>query len=122
MRAARSVRRTASTTSTSDLKDGERWQYSPPDGHTVAWLAVDKGPLISTETIREGELAVFEESDDAIEVRAVGDTSFVFGSAIKHPYPLALGDYSVHTSDEALARGEAEIRRIGDVLRVMGRI
>lgn len=104
------------------LKDGEQWQYSPPDGHSVAWLAVDNGSLNSTETIREGELAVFEESDDTVEVRAVGDTSFVFGSAIKHPFPLALGDYSVHTSDEALARGEAEIRRIGDVLRVMGRI
>ena len=65
---------------------------------------------------------MFEESDDAVEVQAVGDTSFVFGSAIKHPYPLALGYYSVHTSAEALARGEAEIRRIGEVLRVMGRI
>ena len=104
------------------LKDGQQWHYVPPDGHTVAWLAVDKGSLNSTETIREGELAVFEESDDAIEVQAVGDTSFVFGSAIKHPHPLALGYYSVHTSAEALARGEAEIRRIGEVLRVMGRI
>ena len=104
------------------LKDGEQWQYTPPDGHTVAWLAVDEGSLNSTDTIREGELAVFEESDDVIEVRAVGDTSFVFGSATKHPYPLALGNYSVHTSDETLARGEAEIRRIGDVLRVIGRI
>jgi len=54
--------------------------------------------------------------------QAVGDSSFVFGSAVKHPYPLTLGYYSVHTSDEALARGEAQIRRIGDVLRVLGRI
>ena len=104
------------------LNDGQQWNYVPPEGHTVAWLAVDKGSLNSTETIREGELAVFEESGDAIEVKAVGDTSFVFGSAIKHPHPLALGYYSVHTSAEALERGEAEIRRIGEVLRVMGRI
>ena len=104
------------------LKDGQQWHYIPPDGHTVAWLAVDKGSLNSTKTIREGELVVFEESDDAVEVQAVGDTSFVFGSAIKHPHPLALGYYSVHTSAEALARGEAEIRRIGEVLRITGRI
>ena len=104
------------------LSDGQQWNYVPPEGHTVAWLAVDKGSLNSTETIREGELAVFEESGDAIEVKAVGDTSFVFGSAIKHPHSLALGYYSVHTSAEALERGEAEIRRIGEVLRVMGRI
>ena len=37
----------------------------------------------------------------------------VVGSARKHPHPLVLGDYSVHTSAEALWRGEAEIRRIG---------
>jgi len=104
------------------LKDGQQWQYNPPDGHTVAWLAVDKGSLNSTNTIREGELAVFEESEDAVEVKAVGDTSFVFGSAIKHPYPLTLGYYSVHTSEETLERGEAEIRGIGEVLRITGRI
>ena len=103
------------------LKDGQQWHYAPPEGHTVAWLSVDRGSLNTTNTIREGELAVFEESDDAVEVQAVGDTSFVFGSAIKHPYPLALGYYSVHTSAEALARGEEEIRRIGQVLRVMRR-
>ncbi len=104
------------------LKDGQQWRYIPPDRHTVAWLAVDKGLLNSTKTIREGELAVFEESDDAVEVQAVGDVSFVFGSAVKHPHPLILGRYSVHTSAEALARGEAEIRRIGEVLRITGRL
>jgi len=54
-------------------------------------------------------------------VRAEGPTSFVFGAAIKHPHSLVLGDYSVHTSREALARGEAEIDRIGERLRAEGR-
>jgi hypothetical protein len=53
---------------------------------------------------------------------ADGATSFVFGSAIKHPHPLVLGNYSVHTSAETLRRGEAEIRRIGQRLRADGRI
>ena len=104
------------------LKHGERWVYSPPRGHNVAWLAVDKGRLLATEAVESGELAVFEESNDAIEVRSEGDTSFVFGSAIKHPHPLVLGYYSVHTSAAALARGEAEIRRIGSRLSVAGRL
>jgi redox-sensitive bicupin YhaK (pirin superfamily) len=104
------------------LKGGQRWRYTPPPGHNVAWLAVDRGLLQSTETIRDGELVVFEESGDAVELQAVGDTSFVFGSAIKHPHPLVLGNYSVHTTEEALARGETEIRRIGEVLRVIGRL
>ena len=104
------------------LKDGQRWRYTPPEGHSVAWLAVDKGELRLPEAIGEGQLAAFEESGAAIELEADGDTSFVLGSAIKHPHPLVLGYYSVHTSSAALARGEAEIDRIGQRLRAAGRL
>ena len=104
------------------LKDKQRWRYAPPEGHTVAWLAVDKGDLRSPEPISAGQLAVFEESDSAIELEAEGDTSFVLGSAVKHPHPLVLGYYSVHTSKTALAQGETEIDRIGERLRAAGRL
>jgi redox-sensitive bicupin YhaK (pirin superfamily) len=104
------------------LKDGERWRYTAPHGHNVGWLAVDKGRLHASHVVSSGELAVFEESEDAIEVRAEGDTSFVIGSAVKHPYPLVLGYYSVHTNEVALAKGEAEISRIGHRLRAEGRL
>jgi redox-sensitive bicupin YhaK (pirin superfamily) len=104
------------------LKDGERWRYLPPEGHTVAWLAVDEGSLRSHLPILAGQLAVFEESGGAIELEAHGDTSFVLGSAIKHPHPLVLGYYSVHTSHAALAQGEAEINRIGHRLHAEGRL
>ena len=104
------------------LKDGQRWRYAPPEGHTVAWLAVDNGNLRSPEPIGAGQLAVFEESGGAIELEAEGDTSFVLGSAIKHPHPLVLGYYSVHTSRATLERGEAEINRIGQRLRAAGRL
>ena len=56
---------------------------------------------------------MFEESDQGIDFVAQGDTAFVLGSAVKHPHDLVLGHYSVHTSQAALAEGEAEIRRIG---------
>jgi hypothetical protein len=36
---------------------------------------------------------------------------------IEHPHPLVLGYYSVHTSEEALDKGEDQIRRIGAALR-----
>jgi redox-sensitive bicupin YhaK (pirin superfamily) len=104
------------------LKDAERWRYTPPAGHTVAWLAVDEGRLQCPAPILAGQLAVFEESGEAIEVEAHGDTSFVLGSAVKHPHPLVLGYYSVHTSPSALERGEAEIDRIGRRLRAAGRL
>jgi redox-sensitive bicupin YhaK (pirin superfamily) len=104
------------------LKDGERWRYSPPPGHNVAWLAVDRGSLFAGEAIGAGQIAVFAEGEESIELHAKGDTSFVFGSAIKHPHPLVLGYYSVHTSERALAQGEEEISRIGQQLREQGRL
>jgi hypothetical protein len=51
-----------------------------------------------------------------------GQTRFVLGSAVPHPHPLVMGSFSVHTSADALARGEAEIRRIGFGLRDPGQL
>ena len=108
------------------LKDGEHWRYTPPAGHTVGWVAVNAGRLGAGDPtggpIGTGELAVFEESGEAIDFVAQGDTSFVLGSAVKHPHELVMGYYSVHTSKAALDQGEAEIRRIGARLREEGRL
>ena len=103
------------------LHRGETWRNVTAPGHTVAWLAVDSGRLLAPALVESGNLAVFKEGPQAVELHAEEDTSFVFGSAIKHPYPLVLGYYSVHTSPEALERGEAEILRIGAALRNQGR-
>lgn len=109
-----------------ELKDGERWRYVPPAGHTVGWLAVSAGALDagddSSGPVGAGELAVFEESGEAIDLVAQGDTRFVLGSAVPHPHELVMGHYSVHTSRAALDQGEAEIRRIGAKLRQEGRL
>ncbi|RST46911.1 pirin family protein [Variovorax sp. DXTD-1] len=107
------------------LKDGEHWRYTPPAGHTVGWVAVSAGRLgtgTGGEPVGTGELAVFEESGAAIDFVARGNTSFVLGSAVKHPHELVMGHYSVHTSKAALDQGEAEIRRIGARLRQEGRL
>jgi redox-sensitive bicupin YhaK (pirin superfamily) len=108
------------------LKDGERWSYVPPAGHTVGWVAVNEGALETGDDrggpIGSGELAVFEESSAVIDFVARGDTSFVLGSAAKHPHELVMGHYSVHTSRATLDQGEAEIRRIGARLRQEGRL
>lgn len=108
------------------LKDGERWRYAPPAGHAVGWVAIDAGRLDAGDDsdgpIGTGELAVFEESGAAIDFVAHGDTTFVLGSATKHPHDLVTGYYSVHTSKAALAQGEAEIQRIGKGLRNEGRL
>ena len=104
------------------LRKGEKWRYEPPRDHTVAWLAVHKGMLLAPALAEEGELLVLEEPSGEVEFEAVEDTSFVLGSAVKHPYDLVLGNYSVHTNKDALDRGEARIAEIGRRLRVEGRL
>lgn len=94
------------------LTRGERWRYTPPAGHTVAWVAAASGRLLASEPIASGELVSFAPSETAIDFVAETDTRFVLGSAVPHPHPLVMGAYSVHTNAHALARGEAEIRRI----------
>lgn len=94
------------------LKDGEQWRYAPPAGHTLGWVAVASGKLHAAGAVLQEEIALFEESEAALDFIAEGETEFVLGSAIKHPHPLVLGYYSVHTSADALQRGEAGIERI----------
>ena len=104
------------------LKDKERWRYTPPAGHDVAWLAVNSGSLDADANITAGEMAIFQDSAATIDIVARGATSFVLGSAVKHPHDLVMGHYSVHTSEAALEQGESEIRRIGAQLKQQGRL
>jgi redox-sensitive bicupin YhaK (pirin superfamily) len=99
------------------LAAGEQWTYEPPPDHEVAWLAVSEGIIRTPEPVFAGEFVAFEESNDAIVIRADSASRFVLGSAAKHPHDLVLGNYSVHTTRAALAAGEAEIQRIGNQLK-----
>ncbi|OON60625.1 hypothetical protein B0920_16770 [Massilia sp. KIM] len=104
------------------LKDGERWTFTPPAGHEVAWIAVGRGALQAGEARIAGDVTVFADGDAPITVEAKADTEFVLGSAARHPHELVTGYYSVHTSLEALERGEREIDRIGAHLRTTGQL
>jgi redox-sensitive bicupin YhaK (pirin superfamily) len=99
------------------LQDGEAWRYQPPVDHDVAWLAVNDGKLHVAGTVVARRMAVLEEGDGALELRAEGPTEFVLGSAAKHPHPLVCGYYSVHTSEHALALGETGIRKVASALQ-----
>jgi redox-sensitive bicupin YhaK (pirin superfamily) len=94
------------------LKEGEHWHYEPPKGHTVGWAYPYKGSLRAGESIPNGELAVFEASESAIDLEAVGETAFLFGSAVPHGYPLVLGRYSVHTNAQSLEDSEERICKV----------
>jgi len=104
------------------LKPAETWTYAPPEGHSVAWLAIAQGALEAGERMSAGEMIVFEPGEAPIRLTASGDSEavFVLGSAVPHPHDLHLGNYSVHTSAEALARGEARIAELGAKLAAAG--
>jgi redox-sensitive bicupin YhaK (pirin superfamily) len=102
------------------LAAGERWEYQPPAGHDLAWLALSQGSLCAPEPVAAGELVVFEKSNAALAIQAVSPSRFVLGSAAKHPHDLVLGRYSVHSTPAALLAGESEIQRIGVQLASAG--
>jgi catechol 2,3-dioxygenase-like lactoylglutathione lyase family enzyme len=78
------------------LKAGERWPYEPPTGHTVLWTAIASGTVSVPDELRQGDLAAFEPSSEAVEFEARTDAEFVLGSAVPHKYDLVLGSHSVH--------------------------
>jgi redox-sensitive bicupin YhaK (pirin superfamily) len=104
------------------LAPGERWRYVPPAGHEVLWIAVGNGVVRTPERVSRGELAIFAPGEAAVEFVAEADTEFMLGSAVPHPHDLVLGYYSVHTSADALAKGERRIREIRADLVRQGRL
>lgn len=92
-----------------NLRAGETWTFTPPVGQTVTWIAAHSGTLGAPEHIVAGELLVFEEGEGGITFATEGGAAFMLGAAVKHPYDLVTGKYSVHTNEHALADGEAKI-------------
>ena len=74
------------------------------------------------DRIGRGELVIFALGEAAIEFQAEADTEFMLGSAVPHPHDLVLGYYSVHTSADALVKGEHRIREIRSELVREGRV
>jgi len=104
------------------LPAGESWRYQPDIHHTVCWLALSSGQLRVPDTVGAGELAIFEPSNNAINIYAKDDADFVLGSATAHTHDLVLGQYSVHTSAATLRAGERWIDEIQQWLQNEGRL
>lgn len=104
------------------LAAGTSWTFVPPEGQTVAWMAVASGRLVGEAAAEAGQMALFDPSSQAIALEAGADEDvvFVIGSAVPHPHELHLGRYSVHTSAAALEKGEANIERLRQLLIAAG--
>jgi redox-sensitive bicupin YhaK (pirin superfamily) len=104
------------------LSAGDDWHYEPPRDHDVLWIALHSGSLDVGSALEEGELVIFEDGNQAVEFRALGDCEFVLGSALRSPYDLVEGSGSVHTSADALRRAQVQIERLAGQLRKQGRL
>lgn len=104
------------------LAAGTAWTFEPPEGQLIAWLAVAKGRLEGATPADAGEMVIFQPSQQLVTVKASAgsDVIFVIGSAAPHLHGLYLGNYSVHTSIESLALGEANIERLRQLLVAAG--
>jgi redox-sensitive bicupin YhaK (pirin superfamily) len=99
------------------LVDGAVWRYTlREDDMTVAWLYTHEGEVEIDGRFSHGELLIFSPGLDPVEIRATGPTSFLFGAARPHPYPLFIGQHSVHSSLETLAAGQKGIRHAASML------
>ena len=103
------------------LKAGQDWTFTPEIGHKVAWISMYKGVVnVANADVNEGEVVVFEESNQSITFHAETDVDFILGGANKHPFPLVMGSYSVHTNRDALRQGESNIAQLGYDLQQQG--
>jgi redox-sensitive bicupin YhaK (pirin superfamily) len=103
-----------------DLESNEHWNYTPPAGHDVLWVCVHDGSLTAGDCVSAGELAIFEHSERSVEFVAQQRCRFLLGSATLSPHDLCIGEYSVHTSVEALRQGEQNIEKQRETLRQQG--
>ncbi len=65
---------------------------------------------------------MFENSERDVEFIAQENCGFVLGSAVRSPFDLVEGYYSVHTNAAALQNGEQEIARLGAQMCADGRL
>ena len=80
------------------------------------------GQLLVPDTVEAGELAIFEPSNNAMNIYAKEDADFVLGSAAADTHDLVRGQHSVHTSTATLRAGERRIDEIQQRLQNEGRL
>lgn len=105
-----------------DLAAHTSWRYQPPPPHTVAWAFVFEGSASMADATGAGELWVLDGAGDVLLTGGPSGARVLLGSARPHPYDLVLGASSVHTSSQALRKGQARMRAIGASLAAQGHL
>lgn len=100
-----------------NLKQNEKWTYEPPATHDIMWMIVYEGRLSGERAASVGELIVFEDGNQPVELVSDHSASFLLGSAKQFEHDLVLGRGSVHTSKANLEASQNKINKIyGDLV------
>lgn len=103
-----------------ELEAGGHWRHSPPEGHDVGWaFSFDGQPQIQNEPAGSA-LFQLSASGDILLSAPDAPARVLVGTARPHAHPLVLGSSSVHTSVQALERGQQRIRELGRELHRQG--
>jgi redox-sensitive bicupin YhaK (pirin superfamily) len=83
------------------LRQGKRWRYQPPQGHTVFWIAVSSGAVAVPDTLRQATWRPSSRRTKPSRSR-LNPTRSLSSVRPFRTIDLVLGYYSVHTSADAL--------------------
>ena len=107
-------------------RSGDEFVYTYPAGHSTSYAFVHSGSAFVGDAENESsdnEIFVLDVYGEMLTVKATQDkTRVIIASGVPHAHSLSLGMYSVHTSPESLARGEAKIEKIGDQMKRDGKM
>jgi redox-sensitive bicupin YhaK (pirin superfamily) len=107
-------------------KAGDHFKYTYPADHATSFVFVYEGAGLVADDERESsptEVFVIDSHGDCLEVISTKpNTRVIIGSAVPMKHSLSLGMYSVHTSPESLAKGEARINELGEKLFREGKL
>lgn len=92
------------------LSAGQEWAYEPPINHRLAWIAVITGKINTSNTlVSAAEIAVYENSNNAITFFAEQDSIFLLGSSHEYPQDLPAQEYALPILNEAPNKNNSKI-------------
>ena len=104
-------------------KNDDKFTHVFPQKQLTKFVFVYKGSADVCGETCSGEVFVLSEDVCEIVIKATSlNTRIIIASGVPHPHSLALGRYSVHTNMDSLAKSEARIEALGDLLQAQGKI
>jgi redox-sensitive bicupin YhaK (pirin superfamily) len=104
------------------LEPGEKFTYTVPANHTSCLALPYRGTADMQGTRVTRELVVFKDEGSLINIIGVTRCNVVIASSEPHPHDLVAKKGSVHTSQEALRKGEMRIAAIRKELEEDGKL